>query len=158
MSTDSKLSARVAAELRAELARQRLTGRDLARRVELPPTTVARWLRNETTMNLDEAEALASALGLRLPELLDRADGAAAVAAVAAVPERDLPHRRPASGGRRDLRGSVNERYLAAIIHGSERRSTRDDWRIRELRGSHELPILARRHGHNLRICRKVAA
>jgi hypothetical protein len=76
------------------------------------------------------------------------------------APALDLPHRRrPAvSAGPHDLRGGVNERYLAAIIHRPERRSSRDDWRIRELQGSHDLPILARRHGHTLRICRNVAA
>jgi transcriptional regulator with XRE-family HTH domain len=74
MSTNSGLSARVAAEVRAEQARQRLSGRDLARRVDLPPSTVARWLRGETSMDLDDVAALAGALGLTLGDLIERAE------------------------------------------------------------------------------------
>jgi transcriptional regulator with XRE-family HTH domain len=86
MSTHAGVSARVAAEMRAEKARQQLSGQDLARIVDLPATSVARWLRGETKMSLDEASVLAEALGLTLAELLVRAEGAAALAA----PSRDL--------------------------------------------------------------------
>jgi transcriptional regulator with XRE-family HTH domain len=74
MSTNTGLSARVAAEVRAEQARQRLSGRDLARRVDLPPTTVARWLRGDTAMDLDDVATLAGALGLTLVDLIERAE------------------------------------------------------------------------------------
>ena len=74
MTANPGLSARVAAEVRAEQARQRLTGRDLARRVDLPPSTVARWLRNDTDMTLDAAAVLAGALGVGLVDLIQRAE------------------------------------------------------------------------------------
>lgn len=79
------LSARVAAEVRAEQARQRLSGRDLARRVELPTSTVARWLRAETPMDLDDVERLARALGVSVSTLLTRAEQAAAIVQPAAT-------------------------------------------------------------------------
>lgn len=73
----------MAAEVRAEQARQRLTGRELANRVDLPSSTVARWLRNDTDMTLDAAAVLAGALGLSLVELIERAEDTTIV--------RDLP-------------------------------------------------------------------
>lgn len=85
MRTTHGLSARVAAEVRAEQARQRLSGRDLARRVELPTSTVARWLRAETPMDLDDVQLLAHALGVSVTTLLTRAEQAAAIAQPAAT-------------------------------------------------------------------------
>lgn len=84
------LEARVAEELRAELARQGRSRRWLAAQVELPATTVARWLRGDTAPTLDELDAMCRALDLTVGRVLvtvQRTGGYAArpVAALAAV-------------------------------------------------------------------------
>jgi transcriptional regulator with XRE-family HTH domain len=60
----------VAAEIRAEMARQMISGRELARRVQKPETTIARWLRGKTQMSLDDVEMLAKALGVDPVDLI----------------------------------------------------------------------------------------
>ena len=66
-------NATLAAEIRAEKGRQQVTGRELARRVGKPESTVARWLRGETPMSLDEIEAFAKALDVSTVDLIERA-------------------------------------------------------------------------------------
>lgn len=72
--TDDKvganLEARVAAELRAELARQGRSRRWLAERIDAPLTSVARWVKGTTAPGLDELDAMARALGTTVPRLL----------------------------------------------------------------------------------------
>lgn len=58
------VSQAVAEELRAEAARQFVTGRELARRIGRPVTTTSRWLRGGTAINMDELDEMATALGL----------------------------------------------------------------------------------------------
>lgn len=64
------LEDRVAEELRAELARQGRSRRWLASQVELPLTTVARWVKGDTSPTLDELDALCRALGTTVGRLL----------------------------------------------------------------------------------------
>lgn len=64
------LSELVAAEVRAESARRRITGRELSRRVDVPFTTLARWLRGKSPIPLDELDSIASALGLDVVTLI----------------------------------------------------------------------------------------
>jgi len=140
------LSERVAAEVRAHAGRTGANQAFLARLLDISQPQMSARMRGRMPFRLDELEVLAKAFGIEARDFLPASD----------APLPVLHDVAPAT--RRHQAGRVNERYLAAIIHGSERRSSRDEWRIRELRGSHELPILARRHGHNLRICRSVAA
>lgn len=63
----------VAAEIRAEQGRQRISGRELARAIGKPESTVARWLRGRTAMSLDEIELFAQALNLTVVDLVSRA-------------------------------------------------------------------------------------
>lgn len=70
--TETRNSA-VAAEIRAEAARRRITGRELARRVARPVTTVNRYMRGETDMSLDDLEVFARALGVTTVDLIARA-------------------------------------------------------------------------------------
>lgn len=66
-------NAAIAAEIRAELGRQELSRRELAKMIGKPDTTVARWLRSATAMDPDEIDAIAVALNMTALELLARA-------------------------------------------------------------------------------------
>ncbi|WP_143054034.1 helix-turn-helix domain-containing protein [Arthrobacter sp. yr096] len=52
-----------AAELRAALARQRITAKDLARLVDLTPAYVNKRLRDEAPFTLNDVEVIIRALG-----------------------------------------------------------------------------------------------
>jgi transcriptional regulator with XRE-family HTH domain len=66
----TSLTEAVTAEIRAEVGRQRLSGRELARRIDQPAATVSRWLRCQTAPGLDDLDAMAAALEVDLTELL----------------------------------------------------------------------------------------
>lgn len=52
----------VASELRAEAAKQRISGRVLAHHVNRPVTTVSRWLNGTTPLSLDDMHLLCESL------------------------------------------------------------------------------------------------
>lgn len=153
-----KLARVISANVKELMTQRGVSQHQLAAALGMPQTSIGKRLRGATHWTADDIEAVALAFEVEVIDLLRPTEDVPARPLRPVV--RDLPHRRRSGvvAGRPDQRGGVNGRYLAAIIHRPERRSSRDDWRIRELRGSHELPILARRHGHNLRICQKVAA
>lgn len=64
------LAQAVAAEIRAETGRQRVSGRELARRIDEPVTTVSRWLRGDTALGLDDLDKIAAALEIDLVDLI----------------------------------------------------------------------------------------
>ncbi len=64
------LAQAVAAEIRAEKGRQRVSGRELARRMEEPVTTVNRWLAGGSKVGLDELDKIAAALEVDLVDLI----------------------------------------------------------------------------------------
>lgn len=66
----SALAYAVAAEIRAETGRQRVSGRELARRIDEPVTTVSRWLRGDTPVGLDELDKIAAALDVDVVDLI----------------------------------------------------------------------------------------
>lgn len=70
----SNLSKRVTDEINAEIGRQRISGREIARRLSVPVTTVNRWLRYETPMSIDQAGIVSTALGVRVDEIFSRAN------------------------------------------------------------------------------------
>lgn len=61
---------RVAAEARAELARQRRTQEELAEAIGLSQSTVSRYLRGEYDFRLSELQATADFFGVPLIKLL----------------------------------------------------------------------------------------
>lgn len=67
---DRYLEPRIAAELRAELARQGRSRHWLAEQVGKPVTTVARWLRGPQSPGLNDLDAICQALGMTIPDLL----------------------------------------------------------------------------------------
>lgn len=66
-------NALLAAEIRAEKARQQISGRKLAQAIGKPETTVARYLRGETDMSIDDIEQFAQALNVTTVDLIARA-------------------------------------------------------------------------------------
>ena len=68
----------VAAEVRAEMARQRISARELSRRSGLAQATLARKVRGDAELGLDDLDAIACALGVDVVDL--------------------IPHRLPATG------------------------------------------------------------
>lgn len=62
-----------AAELRADLAREGISGRTLAARLDMQPTYVARRLAGEVPCTPEDFVAFASVLGTRAGKYLDTA-------------------------------------------------------------------------------------
>ena len=61
----------VAANLRAEMARRRIRGRDVAEQLGRGGPWLSRRLTGEVAFTLDELEAVAAAIGVRVVDLLD---------------------------------------------------------------------------------------
>jgi hypothetical protein len=59
-----RLSSRVAAEVRAEMARQRLSGARVAKALGWSPMYLSRRVSGQTPFDVDDLEALASLLGV----------------------------------------------------------------------------------------------
>jgi transcriptional regulator with XRE-family HTH domain len=64
------MSQRTAAEIRAELARQKKSGRWLAEKIGAPSGTVARWVAGDTAPPLDAIYAMCRALGINVADLV----------------------------------------------------------------------------------------
>ena len=92
------LGQRIAAELRAELGRQRHSGRWLAQQIDAPQNTVNRWLGGETAPSLDALDAMCRALGLGVADLLASVERNGGYQPVVALPRRRrIPDTRQAS-------------------------------------------------------------
>lgn len=63
-------TAAVAEELRAQMARKRVSGRELARRVHVSAQWMSQRTRGVVPMDTNDMEMLAAALGITLTELL----------------------------------------------------------------------------------------
>jgi transcriptional regulator with XRE-family HTH domain len=61
---------RIAAELRAEMARQKMSGRALAEAIGANHATVARWINGDTDPGLDGLEPMCRALSLSVADLI----------------------------------------------------------------------------------------
>lgn len=68
----------VTAEIRAEMARRRVTITTLADEIGMSRAALARKLRGDRPVTLSEAERIATALGTPLSTITRRAEGAAA--------------------------------------------------------------------------------
>lgn len=64
------LSQAVADRIRVELARQKISGRELARLMEVSPGWVNDRMTGKTVITVNDAQAFADALGIRLGPLL----------------------------------------------------------------------------------------
>jgi transcriptional regulator with XRE-family HTH domain len=66
------VSTLVARELRADLARRRLTSAEIARRADLDPSSVARIVRGRSAITLDTYAAIVAALNGSTPQDIGR--------------------------------------------------------------------------------------
>jgi lambda repressor-like predicted transcriptional regulator len=66
------LRERAAEEIRALLARRRISAAELARRTGLKQSTLARRMTGETAFDLDDLELIAATLGVDVQELIPR--------------------------------------------------------------------------------------
>lgn len=70
MAVRGRLRERAAEEIRALLARRRISAAELARRTGLKQSTLARRMTGETAFDLDDLELIASVLGVSVAQLL----------------------------------------------------------------------------------------
>jgi transcriptional regulator with XRE-family HTH domain len=100
------LSSRVAEELRALLGRRRLSGRELARRLDVSPNWVSLRMTGAQPIDLNDLDRISRALGVRPVDLLRAAETVATVQYPDEVTEtvapRPMPRRPPM---RHDSRG-----------------------------------------------------
>ena len=94
------LTESVAGEIRAEMARQRITQRDVARRLEVIEAWLSRRLNGHVSLNLDELEQISKALQIPMVELIRRAEERVTHKQPSRHPVQ-LPPARPARGGPR---------------------------------------------------------
>lgn len=67
-------STAIVAEIRAEIARQGVEQRDLAKTVGLSPSALSRRLTGQSDPSLGEVARICSALHITFPDLVQRAD------------------------------------------------------------------------------------
>lgn len=81
MTDKTLLSARVAGEIRAEMARRRISGRSLASELGVSQAWMSGRLSGATPIDLNDLELIAQGIGVEAVELLSRAPGRAVVTA-----------------------------------------------------------------------------
>lgn len=97
--TPGPLGQRTAAEIRAELARQKRSGRWLAEQIGAPTGTVARWIGGETSPPLDALYAMCRALGINVADIVSAALRDGDVEPVINIRSRRDPRAGSAQGG-----------------------------------------------------------
>lgn len=75
---NSNLTKRVAAEIRAEMARQTKTTADVAQETGLSQRTTHRLVKGEREITIGELEAVCRALGVQISQILRAGNPAAA--------------------------------------------------------------------------------
>ncbi len=70
-------SEQVAAEVRAELARNRQGAAELARHMDAPKTSIWRKVSGKSAFTLDELDQVASFFGITMTDLIARSESAA---------------------------------------------------------------------------------
>ena len=73
VATHGIFTAAVAEELRVQMARKRITGRELSRRLHVSAQWISQRTRGVVPMNTDDIEMIAAALGISVLELLSDA-------------------------------------------------------------------------------------
>jgi transcriptional regulator with XRE-family HTH domain len=76
--TPLPLSVRVAEEIRVMLTRRRMSGRELARRLDVSPSWVNYRLTGAQPIDLNDLERISEALGVTIHDLLPRSAGQSA--------------------------------------------------------------------------------
>lgn len=91
---DRSLRTRLAEELRAEMARQTMSYRQMAERLARPHNTVSYWLNGDSAIDPDILEAMCNILGMTTVQLYAAADRNGGWT-VNPPPIRPRPRRRP---------------------------------------------------------------
>ena len=104
-----QLRERTAEEIRVLLARRRMSAAELARQTGLRQQNLSRRMTGETAFDLDELEIIATALGVKVSDLVN--DGGGSVQTT--VPKVRVTGQRP-SGSVRPRPGRPNNRPPAA--------------------------------------------
>ncbi|MPZ27563.1 MAG: helix-turn-helix domain-containing protein [Micromonosporaceae bacterium] len=91
MSDDQTLNGYAAGEVRAMMARKRVTGRQLAQQLEVSHMWVSYRLTETTPIQLDDLQKIATALGVEITELLPPASRKVDRLAYPARPARSAP-------------------------------------------------------------------
>jgi transcriptional regulator with XRE-family HTH domain len=153
----------ISANVKALMTQRGVSQHQLASALGMPQTSIGKRLRGDTNWTADDIEAVALAFEVDVIGLLQPAEEVSARPLRPVV--RDLPHRRRSgvAAGPRDAHvstDSVTSRYRQsrALVISGRARDVRDEWRISRVPGSHELPIVLRRHAGNPTRCRRVAA
>lgn len=111
--TPGPLLQRTVAEIRAELGRQRHSGRWLADQIGAPSGTVARWLADETSAPLDALYAMCNVLNISVADIVGAALASGDIQPI--VPLRARRPRRPEPDtGSESVRDSHRKVALAA--------------------------------------------
>lgn len=71
----------VAEEIRAEIARQKISVRDLSEMTGIPKSSLARIVDGSRSPRITDAEAISRAVGIKLSDLIRRAETTSAQAA-----------------------------------------------------------------------------
>jgi transcriptional regulator with XRE-family HTH domain len=71
------LPTHVAAEIRAEMARRRMTQRELGEILDLPQSSISKRLQGQTPFNVAELEKVAAALNVPVSRFFRTAESAA---------------------------------------------------------------------------------
>ena len=66
----------VATELRVEMTRRDITQVELGARLNRPQSTISRWVKGRSALDVDDLMAICSALDLSVGEILQRAEAA----------------------------------------------------------------------------------
>lgn len=114
MSDEVTLSVETAAEIRAMLARLQITGRELARRLDVSQPWVSYRLTGAQEIGLDDIQRIAEAIGVEWWELLPQRDPS--LATVTRLQPRTLSTASRGRGRRRD-----NNPYPAQPDHATRR-------------------------------------
>lgn len=88
----------IAAEIRAELARQQQSKRWLAEQIGEPHVTVTRWVNGDGPMSFDSMDAICEALGVSVVDILRRAEESKGDALPTPRPPRTRRSRAVAAG------------------------------------------------------------
>ena len=72
----SAFTQRVATELRVEMVRRDITQVQLGARLGRPQSTISRWVKGRSALDVDDLMALCSALDVSVGDILTRAEAA----------------------------------------------------------------------------------
>lgn len=108
-----RLGQRMAAELRAEMARQGRSRRWLSEQIGESHVTVGRWVKGDTPMSLDSLDAMCRALGLTIADLLAAVERNGGYEMAPLIGQRDPSERSAETGNNSADQYGDTHRYVS---------------------------------------------